>query len=72
MLGKIGMSVVFATALFLGAVRLPAAQCILSNAPIALQFLADPETVEKANDFWVFTNQTAPLPKLRATMISRI
>jgi hypothetical protein len=33
MLGKIGTSVVLATALFLGAVRLPAAPCILTNAP---------------------------------------
>jgi hypothetical protein len=33
MLGKIGTSVVLATALFLGAVRLPAVPCILSNAP---------------------------------------
>jgi hypothetical protein len=33
MLGKIGTSVVVATALFLGAVRLPAVPCILSNAP---------------------------------------
>jgi hypothetical protein len=33
MLSKIGTSVIVATALFLGAVRLPAAPCILSNAP---------------------------------------
>src|SRR2546428_9817073 len=33
MLGKIGTSVILATALFFGAIRLPAAPCILSNAP---------------------------------------
>jgi len=33
MLGKIGMSAVLASALFLGTVRLPAAPCILTNAP---------------------------------------
>lgn len=33
MLGKIGTSMVVATALFIGAVRLPAVPCILSNAP---------------------------------------
>ena len=34
MLGKIATSVILATALFLGAVRLPAVPCILSNAPV--------------------------------------
>jgi hypothetical protein len=34
MLGKIGTSVVIAVSLFLGAVRLPAVPCILSNAPV--------------------------------------
>jgi len=33
MLGKIGISVTIVAALVLGAVRLPAATCILSNAP---------------------------------------
>jgi hypothetical protein len=33
MLGKIATSLILAAALFLGAVRLPAAPCLLSNAP---------------------------------------